>query len=213
MSLWNNIASKLIIPFLVTLIIVICYNLQVRLGLNPSFFGLHPRDWGQWWGIITTPLVHGDIAHLIFNISAFLGLSILLFFFYDNVAARVLALAWVLTGVFMFFFARPGYYHIGASGVVYAIVFYLLANGFVLKGRTPAIVALVVALYYGGTFWGLLPYDGKISWDGHLSGAVAGVLLALIFRKKAQKAFVPRYSPGWSSKDEEIEEDEYKKFG
>jgi len=183
--------------------------MQTMFDINPSYFGIHPWDIHQWWGIFTTVFVHGNAEHLFSNITALAGLLALLFLFYDKVAVLILIGSWIFTGVLMFFIARPGFFHIGASGVVYAISVFLFTAGVLSQNRSLKIISLIVAIYYGSMIWGLIPLDTKVSWDGHLSGAIAGVLLSLLYVKfypskkiKNQRHFM-----------ENEDDDEYGEFG
>jgi membrane associated rhomboid family serine protease len=200
----------LVIPFLVLLALAVGYNLQLRSGIDPSAFGLHPRDSKQWWGIFTSSFVHGSLEHLMSNMIALGGLLSLLFVFYDKVAVWILIGAWVFTGSIMYFFARPVFFHIGASGVAYAISFYLLISGFISNDRNLRIISLIVSLYYGSMIWGLFPLDPKVSWDGHAAGAIAGLLLSIItFRKyRVKKTILLEGADDWN----EDEIDEYQQF-
>lgn len=196
---------------MVILVVAVCYNVQVRWDINPSIWGLHPGDYHQWWGILTSPLVHGNTSHLFSNLIALAGLLALLFVFYDKLAGWILTGLWVLTGIIMFYIARPGVYHIGASGVAYAVSFYLLAGGILSNDRGLRIIAIIVALYYGSMVWGLFPLDPTVSWDGHVSGAISGVLLALLTYKKFRK---PKAEPhDWGHEEEDDWEDKYQQFG
>ncbi|MDO5634993.1 MAG: rhomboid family intramembrane serine protease [Micrococcus sp.] len=141
--------------------------------------GLIPRQLGGLDGVLFSPLLHGSWAHLIGNASALLVLS--------PVAAVIsrrpvllLAGAWLGSGLLNWVIGTPGV-HIGASGIVYALTTFLLVYGIAARRWIAAIIALAVAVpLLGGTLIGLIPAAG-LSWTGHLSGAVVGVLLALIW--------------------------------
>ena len=106
------------------------------------------------------------------------------------VSRRPLALlgaAWLLSGVFTWLIGTPGV-HIGASGIVYALTAFLLVYGAVARRLLAVAVSLVVAVtYLGSSLIGLLPQPG-VSWTGHLSGAAAGVLLALAWGRADRAA-------------------------
>jgi len=73
--------------------------------------------------------------------------------------------------------------HIGASGLVYGLAFFLAFSGFFRKDRALGIIAFIVVFLYGSMVWGMLPQNGNISWEGHLFGAISGISLAWYFRK------------------------------
>ena len=92
----------------------------------------------------------------------------------------------VLGGVILWIFGR-GANHIGASGLVSGLITFLILGGVFERRFVPVIVALVTFVLYGGSlFWGLIPRDPKISWDGHLFGAVAGGLLAFQLARRSR---------------------------
>jgi membrane associated rhomboid family serine protease len=211
MSLWNDIFRRLTIPALLTLFIAVFSVLVVQLDIDPERFAIHPRDSGHWLGIFTVPLVHGSWSHLINNLLGFAGLSSLLFVIYPRISKTVMVLLWVLTGAGMYLFARSEYFHIGASGVVYALIFFLLAAGLFVARRTPLAISILVGLYYGSSFWGIFPLEEGVSWDGHLAGAATGILVAWIFRRSVSAEYPEEKKPSWYQ--EESDEDEYKHFG
>jgi membrane associated rhomboid family serine protease len=112
----------------------------------------------------------------------------------------------------MFGFARGEFVHVGASGVVYALIGFLVAAGLISQRRGPMVIMLVVILFYGSAVWGLFPLQAEVSWDGHLSGVVAGGLIAWVYRKRIQQLFPHPKHPSWFEEPDDEEEDEYKRF-
>ena len=82
----------------------------------------------------------------------------------------------------MWAFARTGTVHIGASGVIFSLITFLLASGIFRKNIKAILIALVILFLYGGALWGVIPGQAGISWEGHLFGAIAGVLLAWVYK-------------------------------
>lgn len=212
MNLWRDIVKRLLVPALLAIIIAWCYYTAILFEINTGAYGIHPRDPAYLTGILTVPLVHANLQHLTHNVLSLTALSALLYIVYSSLASRVLALCWLLTGVFMFGFARGEFVHVGASGVVYALIGFLVAAGLISQRRGPMVIMLVVILFYGSAVWGLFPLQPEVSWDGHLSGVVAGGLIAWIYRKRIQQLFPhPKY-PSWFEDSDDEEEDEYKRF-
>jgi membrane associated rhomboid family serine protease len=159
------------------------YAINETYALNWRRWGNHPREWSHWSGVFTYPFLHGDLEHLWNNTATFFTLNALLFYFYRSIAARTWILLYVLSGVGLWIFAKGGN-HIGASGINYALAAFLFTSGIVRKSQLLLRVTLLVAFLYGGMVWWMLPIDEHISWEGHIAGAVSGLLLALVLRKQ-----------------------------
>ena len=159
------------------------YAINETYALNWRRWGNHPREWEHWTGVFTYPFLHGDLEHLWNNTATFFTLNGLLFYFYRSIAARTWILLYLLSGVGLWIFAKGGN-HIGASGINYALAAFLFTSGVVRKSQLLLRVTLLVAFLYGGMVWWMLPIDEHISWEGHIAGAVSGLLMAVLFRKK-----------------------------
>mgnify|MGYP002867323965 CR=1 FL=1 len=178
------------------------------LGLNE--YGLYPLQARGLPGILTSPLLHADLAHLFANSIPFLVLGSFLFFFYREIAWLILALLWLLTGAWVWVLARGGTCHIGASGVVYGLAAFLFFSGLIRRERGLLVITMLVAFLYGGLVWGVFPQlfpDKPISWESHLMGFVAGLVLAVYYRREGPQ----RRQYEWE--DEEDEEDETEEDG
>jgi membrane associated rhomboid family serine protease len=175
-------------------------------GLSFARFGILPLQSDGLYGIICAPLLHADFAHLAANSVPFFVLSSALFYFYREIAFRVLALSWLLTGFWVWCFARGGSYHIGASGVVYALATFHFVSG--LIRREPKLMAftLLVVFLYGSMVWGVFPdfFPTKnISWESHLMGFIAGLILAVYYRHTGPQR------PVYAWDDDDTEEIDY----
>jgi len=89
-------------------------------------------------------------------------------------------------------FGRPAT-HIGASGLIYGLIAYLLVSGISERRIVPMIIAIIVGFLYGGTLAsGVLPVWGShVCWEGHLFGAIAGGAVALLITKERDIEKVP----------------------
>ena len=159
------------------------YAINETYALNWRRWGNHPREWAHWTGVFTYPFLHGDLEHIWNNTATFFTLNGLLFYFYRSIAARTWILLYLLSGVGLWIFAKGGN-HIGASDINYALAAFLFTSGVVRKSQLLLRVTLLVAFLYGGMVWWMLPIDEHISWEGHIAGAVSGLLMAVVFRKK-----------------------------
>ncbi len=178
----------------------------IEFGLETDFvqLGIYPLKSKGLLGIITAPFIHADIKHLFDNSIPVFFLSLALFYFYREVAYRVILIAWISTGILVWFVGREAY-HIGASGIIYSLAAFLLVSGILKKNRNLLAISLLVIFLYGSMVWGLLPYDYKISWESHLMGAITGVFLAILYRHEGPESDlnnIPEYL------DEEEIEDE-----
>lgn len=170
-------------------------------NINLNVFGLRPHDWFGLIGILTAPLIHGSINHLISNSLPLLFLTVGLFYFYENSGKQVFVLLYILPGIFVWFFGRESY-HIGASGLVYGLASFIFFSGVIRRDTRSIALALLVTFLYGGMVWGVLPLDPAISWEYHLFGAVWGLILSFVYRKSDPYS---RYD--WED-DEEEDSDE-----
>jgi len=173
---------------------------------NWNRFGVFPGQLDGLWGIITSPFIHADAKHLLSNSVPLLVLGWCLFYFYKDLGYGVFPILWVLSGIFTWIFGRDAW-HIGASGLTYSLAFFLFFSGIFRRHIPLMAVSLIIAFLYGSIVWAMFPVtkfiDPSISWEGHLSGAISGLLCSLIFIKRGPQK--PKPEP---EIDEEEEEEE-----
>ena len=171
-------------------------------------FGVQPRTAEGLIGILTMPLLHGSFEHLISNTLPMWILGALIFLHYKEVAPRIYIFSWLITGFWVWVMARPHTNHIGASGMVYAFTSFLFFSGIFRKHKQLIAVSFFVVFLYGGLLWGIFPIDlepyRNTSWEGHLAGGMAGLLLAIYYRKVGKQ----RQPYAWELEDDEEEEDD-----
>lgn len=170
--------------FLLSIWGVFILNEVLELGWRKH--GVHPRKWHGLTGILTYPFLHGDWGHLWNNTMSFFTLNGFLFYFYRTIALRVWMWLYFASGMLLWILAVDGN-HIGASGLIYGLAAFLFASGVIRGNRLLLRVSLAVAFLYGGIVWWMLPIDDHVSWEGHLSGAVVGTLLAILYRRQGPK--------------------------
>ncbi|MFW6092281.1 MAG: rhomboid family intramembrane serine protease, partial [Actinomycetota bacterium] len=131
------------------------------------------------------PFLHAGFAHLIANTGAFVVLGVLV--------AAVSRRPWIVTigvalisGFGVWLVGTPGTVHVGASGLVYGYAAFLVAWGVLTRRVVSILVAVAVVLLYGGLVFGVLPTQSGVSWQGHLFGAVGGVVVAYWLSKKVE---------------------------
>jgi membrane associated rhomboid family serine protease len=144
-------------------------------------WGLKPRQLDGVIGILSMHFLHGDLKHIAHNTLSFFVLSSFLFFFYREVAIKVFLWILFIGGTLLWFWGRDGN-HIGASLLIYGLASFLFFSGIFRKDENMLRIALVVAFYYGSIVWYVFPVDPNLSWEGHLSGALAGLVFAWYYR-------------------------------
>ncbi|MBK5284070.1 MAG: rhomboid family intramembrane serine protease [Bacteroidia bacterium] len=178
-----SIINSAALPFLFILLLWIIKLLEIFSGESFSDFGIIPRTITGLKGILTSVFIHGDINHLLSNTFPFFILLTGLMFFYRSVALKVFILIWLMSGFWVWLFARYSS-HIGASGVIYGMAAFLFLSGVLKKNRNLLAISMLTVFLYGGLAWGIFPVEERISWEAHLSGALAGFLCAVAFRKE-----------------------------
>ena len=164
--------------------LVFVFNQIVAMDLNQ--YGIIPRKIEGLKGILFAPFLHGNLAHIISNTVPMLVLTAVLFWFYRKIAWPVLIISTLLGGGLVWVFGRHAY-HIGASGVVFALVGFLIASGIFRRNFKALLLAIVIFFLYGGVVWGILPTQPAVSWESHLFGFLTGILLAYVYRDTGRK--------------------------
>ncbi|MDR2690908.1 MAG: rhomboid family intramembrane serine protease [Dysgonamonadaceae bacterium] len=189
-------------PALFVLVLWLVWIADEGFDLNVHRFGIVPRTGEGLRGILFGPFIHSGASHLYSNSVPLLVLGWCLFYFYKDLAYLVFPFLWVLSGIFTWLIGRDSF-HIGASGLIYSLSFFLFLSGVLRKYVPLAAVSLTVVFLYGSTVWSMFPVteaiDPAISWEGHLSGALGGIICAVAFRRRGPKAPEP---------EEEEEEEE-----
>lgn len=144
-------------------------------------------------GVVTAPLLHGSVPHLIANTLPLLLLGVLAVATLPRAAPRAVALIWVLSGLAVWVFGRPPV-HVGASGISHGLLFFLLLAGILRRDRIGIASACAAFFLYGGMLMTVLPREAQVSWEYHLGGAVAGVLAAALWSRRDPLPARKRYS-------------------
>lgn len=155
--------------------------LENTFSLHLQTLGIYPLHLRGLPGIFLAPLIHGDYSHLFTNTGPLLILGTAVFYFYRPVAFRLIFLAWIITGIWVWFGGREAY-HIGASGVIYALASFLFFSGFIRRSIELMAISFIVVFLYGGMVWGIFPLKENISWESHLMGGIAGLILAVYYK-------------------------------
>jgi len=199
-----GLIRSLFFPMVFILVMWLVKSTEFLLGTSFAGVGLKPMQWEGLAGILTMPFLHGDWKHLFANTIPLFILAALLFYSYKEIAWKVLILIYLLAGLWLWFLGKPGSVHIGASGVVYGLAAFLFTSGIIRRDTRLMAITLLVTFLYGGLIWGIFPQffpKEKISWEGHLTGLLAGTILAVYFRKSGPQR--PRYD--WEEEEDEEE--------
>lgn len=140
-------------------------------------YGILPRNLIGLRGILFAPFLHGGLGHLIGNTIPFVILGWLVMLREITDFAAVSVISALVSGLGTWLFGTRGI-HIGASGVIFGYLGYLLARGYFERSGTAIAIALFVGTLYGSLLWGILPLQHGISWEGHLFGFLGGILSA-----------------------------------
>lgn len=153
-------------------------------------WGIRPRSLRGLVGIVLAPFLHDGFGHLLANALPF-------FLMGGAVAAngigrfvRVALIVGAVSGVGTWLVGGAGSVHLGASGLVFGFLTYLVARGIFARNLLWLAGGAVVLLVYGGVLWGLLPRPG-VSWTGHLFGAAGGVLAAWLLHRRPGHTLSP----------------------
>jgi len=189
-----------VIPLLFVILLWVIHFSSLELDSDLTKYGLYPRKTEGLAGVFTIPFIHGSWSHLINNSIPLLILGWALFYFYPTLSWKTIFWIWLSSGVWLWISGRASY-HIGASGIVYGLAAFLFLSGWLRREKRVASLSLLIAFLYGSMWWGVLPVDPSISWEGHLWGALAGFVLAWVFRKEG----IQKEEYHWE--EEDIEDD------
>lgn len=204
--------GSLAIPAMLAAIMLTVKVIETAYGFNMSRWGLMPQTAHGLIGILTLPFFHGDWEHLLANIPAVLVLGTALYYCYPTLAHPVMIISWLASGFLTWCIGNPGSIHVGASALIYSLNLFLILSGFIRGNRQLIVISLIMVFLYGGFVWGMIPALAKlqnISWEGHLSGAIVGIALALILRKKGPQKEVHH----WEEDDDNDDSDEGENTG
>ena len=194
----KQLLQSLWFPLVFLVLIWVVWFVEFMLDLDFTTWGLFPRKWSGLRGIITAPLIHADIRHLVDNSIPLFTLMAAVFYFYRPLAIRIFVITYLMAGIWVWVGGREAY-HIGASGLIYGFASFLFFSG-ILRNHIPLMaISLLVVFLYGSLIWGIFPLENQVSWESHLLGGVAGLILAVHYRK-----YGPQRTPySWELEEED----------
>lgn len=199
--------GSLVIPLIIVALMWLVKVVEVSLGVDLGRYGVAPHTLRGLVGVFTLPFLHGSWEHLLSNTVPILVLGTALYYCYPSLANRVLLITYLASGLLTWCIGNPASTHIGASAIVYGLNLFLIFSGFIRGNRLLIVISLIMVFLYGSFIWGMIPslaIPQNISWEGHLSGAIIGVLLAVFLRKEGPQKEVYH----WEEDEEDDEENE-----
>jgi membrane associated rhomboid family serine protease len=178
--------KSFLFPAFLLILIWVIKIFESGFHISLAEYGLLPQSFQGLRGIVFSPLLHSDWAHLSANSVPLFILSAGLFYYYKSLAPVIFALCWVVTGLWVWIFASETGVHIGASGVVYALAAFHFTGGILRRDPRMMAFSLLVVFLYGSLVWGIIPDffpEKNISWESHLLGGLAGIIIAIAYRK------------------------------
>lgn len=188
-------------PVMFLILIWMLHLLKVLSILNIDDYGVMPRTLSGLKGLLFTPLIHHDFNHLFNNSIPIFILGTGLFYFYSDLAPKIIFWIWLASGLGIWLIGREAY-HIGASGIVYGLASFLFFSGILRNIIRLIAMALLVIFLYGSMVWGIFPIQTDISWEGHLFGAITGAFLSWYYLKEGPQS----ERPAWMDEQEDNDE-------
>ena len=182
----KNLINTLKYPLFFLLIMWGVKIFEILYSISYIDLGVLPRSFKGLKGIVFSPFIHKDLSHLINNSMPIIVLGSSLSYFYPRIKFRLVLWLYFTCGILLWGIGRSSF-HIGASGFIYALASFIFFSGLMKKNKRLSALSLVVVFIYGSMFWGLLPTHENVSWEGHLSGLIAGLIIAFFFKNLGPK--------------------------
>ncbi len=151
-------------------------------------FGIRPRQLNGLPGILLAPFLHRDFAHLSGNTLPLLGLSLILALTGVRHFLSATLIIILVSGSAVWLFGRNDAIHLGASGIVFGYLGFLLVKGFIEKRARWIAVSLVLGFLYSGIMYNMLPTRDHVSWESHFFGFISGILASYLLAKRTAPA-------------------------
>ena len=202
--------SVVTLPLFFVLLLWVVYWLQIKFDFDFVGNGILPRTFSGLQGIIFSPFIHANIKHLYNNSIPLLILLAALRYFYSKQSLEVIGFGIVVSGFITWVVGRESY-HIGASSLIYVLVSFIFFKGIQTKYYRLVSLSLTVVVVYGGLIWYVFPNpeisgQDPISWEGHLAGLIAGLVLSIVYKTPEYKKII-KYD--WERSDFNPQEDKF----
>ena len=205
----SHIINVMIIPilFVITIWIIKGFEPEFTTIERNDFFnryGIFSRDIKKLSGIITFPFIHSNFSHLINNTYPVLILGGIIAVVYKTIANKVFLFSYLLSGIILWIIGGNKVPTVGASGIIYALASFVLVSGFIKNQPRLAMLSFLVIFLNLSNIWDIIPIElgDNVSRIGHLSGFIAGTIIAIYFRNKGPQEKIYNYEL-----EEEIEQE------
>lgn len=165
-------------------LLIVLQIINVLTGYSLAIFGLTPREIYGLAGIWTSPFIHGSFSHLWSNLFGFVMLSSLIIWQGIGNYFKITLFLIASSGALVWGFGPEHTVIVGASGIIFGYLGYLLSRGIIERDTKNILIALAVFFFYGGALFGIFPGAPGVSWQSHLAGLVCGIIAAWIWRRK-----------------------------
>jgi membrane associated rhomboid family serine protease len=152
------------------------------LGISLFQYGVIPRTEVGLRGILFAPFIHASFAHLVANTIPFLILGWLVMLRDARHFLPVTALSMLFAGSAAWLLGPPASVHIGASGVIFGYLGFLMLAGWFARSPGAVLLSIVVTVLWGGLVFGVMPGQPGVSWQSHLGGLIGGAMAARMYR-------------------------------
>ena len=181
-------------------VLLLWLSFAAQQGFDWRFLAVIPQAAAGLIGLLTAPLLHGSVAHVLANTTALLLLGTLAGTAYPKASLRALPLLWLGSGLGAWLLGQPGSHHLGASGITHGLGFLVFVLGLLRRDRAAIAAGMIAFLFYGGMLMSVLPREAGVSWESHLGGALAGIVAALLFCRS--DPLPPRHKYSWELEEE-----------
>lgn len=201
-------ASKSLTYFSVIclLLVIVFYQQTPEIENN---FALHPHQIDYFYTAFTAVWLHANLEHLFGNLISLISLTAIFLLLFPNKWVSFFLKQYFLSSVLFFFIAKENTLHIGASVWVYSFVTFILTILLIQPNKKLLSIFFLTVLFFGSVWWGLLPIMPQVSYEGHLSGAITGIVIALISKREYLKILPQNYLPEWFKNEPQDEINPY----
>ncbi len=177
-------------------------SVELFFSIDLVQYGVYSRTLSGLKGLFFAPMIHGSLSHLFANTAPIIILGSTLIYSYPKSAKIVIPVIYIGSGFGVWLFARSAY-HIGASGLTFGMMFFVFTIGALRWDKKAIAFSLVVFFLYGGMIWGVFPSTPDISFESHLSGAILGIVLAILLKNRDPSPPEKRYS--WEDEQDDVD--------